>query len=57
VAFHSFTDDTQLSKSVRADVHAAKQSMINFVLDVQWWSNSHSLKLNAAKSEVTRDNS
>jgi len=53
VAFHSFADDTQLSKSVRTeDVHAAKQALIDCVLDIQRWSNSHRLKLNAVKSEV-----
>jgi len=34
------------------DVHAAKQALIVCVLDIQRWSNSHRLKLNAAKSEV-----
>ena len=54
VAFHSFADDTQLSKSAPTeDVHAAKQAVIDCVLDIQRWSNSHRLKLNAAKSEVT----
>jgi len=53
VAFHGFADDTQLSKSVcKEDVHAAKQTVIDSVLDIQQWSNSHRLKLNAAKSEV-----
>jgi len=34
VAFHSFADDTQLSKSVRTeDVHAAKQALIDRVLE------------------------
>jgi len=36
VAFHSFADDTQLSKSVHTeDVHAAKQALIDCVLDIQ----------------------
>lgn len=53
VAFHSFADDTQLSKSVRTeDAHTAKQAVIDCVLDIQRWSDSHRLKLNAAKSEV-----
>jgi len=53
VAFHSFADDTQLSKFVRTeDVYAAKQAVIDCVLDIQRWSNSHRVKLNAAKSEV-----
>ena len=34
------------------DVHAAKQAVIDCVLDIQRWSNSHRRKLNAAKSEV-----
>jgi len=34
------------------DVDAAKQAVINCVLDTQQWSNSHRLKLNEAKSEV-----
>jgi len=34
------------------DVHAAKQALIDCVLDIQRWSNSRRLKLNAAKSEV-----
>ena len=53
VAFHSFADDIQLSKSAyMEDIHAAKQALIDCVLDIQRWSNSHRLKLNAAKSEV-----
>ena len=53
VAFHSFADDTQLSKSVRTeDARAAKEAVIDCVLDIQRWSNSHRLKLNVAKSEV-----
>jgi len=34
------------------DVHAAKQAVIDRVLDIQRWSNSHRLKLNAVKWEV-----
>jgi len=34
------------------DVHAAKQALIDCVLVIQRWSNSHRLKLNAAKWEV-----
>jgi len=34
------------------DVHAAKQALIDCVLVIQGWSNSHRLKLNAAKWEV-----
>ena len=34
------------------DVHAAKEAVIDCVLDIQRWSNSHRVKLNAAKSEV-----
>jgi len=53
LAFHNFADDTQLSKSARTeDVHAAKQAVVDCVLDIQRWSNSHRLKLNASKSEV-----
>jgi len=53
VAFHSFADDTQLSRLVRTeDVHAAKQTVTDCVLDIQRWSSSHRLKLKAAKSEV-----
>ena len=53
MAFHSVADDTQLSKSVRTeDVHAAKQAVIDCVLDIQRCSNSHRLKLNVAKTEV-----
>jgi len=53
VAFHSLADDTQLSKSVcTEDVHVAKQAVIDCVHDVQRWSNSHRLKINAVKSEV-----
>jgi len=53
IAFHSFADDIQLNKSVRTkDVHAAKQAVIDCVLDIQRWSNSHHLKLIAAKSRV-----
>jgi len=53
VAFHGFADDTQLSKSMcTEDVHAARQAVIDCVLDIQRWSKSHRLKLNAAKSEV-----
>jgi len=49
VAFHSFADDTQLSKLVHIeDIDAAKQAVINCVLDIQRWSNSHRLKLNEA---------
>jgi len=40
-------------KSARTeDVHPAKQALIDCVLDIQRWSNSRRLKLNAAKSEV-----
>jgi len=36
VAFHGFADDTQLSKSAHTeDVHAAKQAVIDCVLDIQ----------------------
>jgi len=36
VAFHSFADDTQLSKSAHTkDVHATKQALIDCVLDIQ----------------------
>jgi len=53
VAFHSFADDTQLSKSARIEeVHIAKQAVIDCVLDIEQWNSWHRLKLNAAKSEV-----
>ena len=36
VAFHSFADDTQLSKSVHTKyVHATKQALIDCMLDIQ----------------------
>ena len=36
VAFHSFADDTQLSKSVRTeDVHTVKEAVIDCVPDIQ----------------------
>ena len=34
------------------DVHAAKQAVIDCVLDIEQWSSSRRLKLNEAKSEV-----
>lgn len=46
--FHGFADDSQLYKSVRiADTALAKQTMINCVLDIQRWSCSQRLQLNA----------
>jgi len=51
--FHSFADDTQLSKATRVeDIQAAKQAIVNCIKSIQDWSSSHRLKLNAAKSEV-----
>jgi len=53
VAFRGFADATQSSKSVRAeDIHAAKQAVIDCILDIQQCSSSHRPKLNASKSEV-----
>ena len=53
VGFHGYADDTQLSKSVRVEeAGLAKQVMIDCVLNIQRWSSSHRLKLNACKSEV-----
>jgi len=38
VAFHSFADDTQLSKSAHTeDVHTAKYAVIDCVLDIEQW--------------------
>jgi len=37
---------------VGEDVHAGKEAVIDCVLDIQRWRNSHRLKPNAAKSEV-----
>jgi len=39
-----------ISKSART--HIAKQAVIDCMLDIEQWSSSHRLKLNAAKSEV-----
>jgi len=51
--FHSFADDTQLSKATRVeDIQAAKKALVNCIKSIQDWSSSHRLKLNAAKSEV-----
>jgi len=51
--FHSFADDTQLSKATRVEnIQAAKQALVNCIKSIQDWSSSHRLKLNAAKSEV-----
>ena len=53
VRFHGFADDSQLSKSVRVeDAGLAKQVITDCVLDIQRWSSSHRLKLNASKSEI-----
>jgi len=53
VVFHSFADDTQLSKATRVeDIQAAKQAIVNGIKSIQDWSSSRRLKLNAAKSEV-----
>jgi len=53
VVFHSFADDTQLSKAMRVeDIQAAKQAIVNGIKSIQDWSSSRRLKLNAAKSEV-----
>ena len=54
VAFHSYADDTQLSKSIHVyeDVHTAKQAVVDCVLDMEQQSSSHRLKLNVTKSEV-----
>jgi len=53
VVFHSFADNTQLSKATRVmDIQAAKQAIVNCIKSIQDWSSSHRLKLNADKSEV-----
>ena len=55
VVFHSFADDTQLSKATRVeDIQAAKQATVNGIRSIQDWSSSQScrLKINAAKTEV-----
>jgi len=55
VVFHSFADDTQLSKAMRVeDIQAAKQAIVNCTKSIQDWSSSQScrLKINAAKTEV-----
>jgi len=41
-----------VSRCTRNMFHANKQAVIDCVLDIQRWSNSHHLNLNAAKSEV-----
>jgi len=39
VGFHGYTDDTQLSKSVRVqEACLTKQEMIDCVVDIQRWS-------------------
>jgi len=51
--FHSFADDSQLSKATLVeDIQAAMQAIVNCIKSIQDWSSSHRLKLNAAKSEV-----
>jgi len=53
VAFHSFANDIQLSKSARIeDVYTAKQAVIYCVFDIEQWNSSHRLQMNANKSEV-----
>ena len=50
---HSFADDTQLYRHTTIrDVQLAKRDMITAIMDINAWSHSHRLKLNAQKSKV-----
>jgi len=53
VKLHSFADDTQLYRHTTIkDVQLAKRDMITAIMDINAWSHSHRLKLNAQKSKV-----
>jgi len=53
VRLHSFADDTQLYKHTRiGDVQQAKQDLIATIAEINGWSQSRGMKLNALKSEV-----
>jgi len=46
-------DDTQLyMHTTIRDVQLAKRDMITAIMDINAWSHSHRLKLNAQKSEI-----
>ena len=53
VRLHSFADDTQLYKHTRiGDVQQAKQDVIATIAEINGWSQSSGMKLNALKSEI-----
>jgi len=53
VRLHSFADDTQLYKHTRiGDVQQAKQDVSATIAEINGWSHSCSMILNAVKSEV-----
>ena len=50
---HSFADDTQLYRHTTVrDVQLAKKDMLATIVDINNWSQSRGLKLNADKSEI-----
>ena len=53
IRLHSFADDRQLYKHTRiGDVQQAKQDVIATIAEINGWSQSCGMKLNALKSEV-----
>jgi hypothetical protein len=53
---HGFADGTQLSRHTYVrDTAAANHDMVSAIAEIVKWSQSHRLKLNAQKSEGTRE--